>query len=95
MAPCSSCVSGVDARQLEHLVELLQKQASGMESTIGSLQAALLSALPPSVRAARARGGPAPTSVVWYFWAPVLAAFAAGACFGVLSSRRSALLWRQ
>ena len=84
-----------NAAQLEHLVELLRKQASGLESTIGSLQAALLGAALPGAGAARARGRAVPASAAW-FWAPLLAAFAAGACFGALSSRRSALLlWRR
>ena len=92
--PVQILLPGVDAQQLEHLVELLQKQANGMESTISSLQAALLSALPLSARSAAARGSAAPTPAV-FFWAPLLAAFAAGACFGMLSSRNSALLWRR
>lgn len=87
--------AGVDARQLQQLLQQLASQSRVMEATLGSLRAAVLQLSPLAARdGLRGSPGGSKTSASSY-WTPLLLAFAMGACLGMASARTSAALWRR
>jgi hypothetical protein len=82
--------AGLNAAQLQQLLQQLQAQSRGIETTLSSLRTAVVQLSPAAGK--RSAGG---SYSAMYAWLPLLLAFSLGACCGIMSARTSAALLKR